>query len=137
MIKILLVIITAALVAACLPKNAFAPPPDEYETWIKQGASELDVWKAMLGCGFASPFRVMEAYPGGERSDEQIAASMRCMEGIGYRQYEQGRPSLVCDGWRSRLMACTSDAAVRKPDVDVRLNSGYCKKYPQSRACVP
>lgn len=135
--RVLLMCAMAVLLTACLPKNAFAPPPDEYETWIKPGASELDVWKAMLDCGFASPFRVVERYPGGDRSDEQIAESMRCIEGAGYRQFERGRPALACDGWRKELLACQPGSAVRKPDVNVRLNSGYCKKYPQARACIP
>lgn len=127
----------AVLLSGCLPKNAFSPPPHDYETWSKPGASELDIWKAMLDCGYASPFAAVEKFPGGDRSDKQIVESMLCLERSGYTHYVERRPTPVCSEWRMKTLACEPDAAIPLPDLNKRLNSGYCKKYPQSRACVP
>lgn len=127
----------ACLISGCLPKSAFAPPPQDYETWTKPGASELDVWKIMLECGYASPFAATGEFPGGYRSDEQIVEAMLCIERSGYRHHVERRATPVCSGWRARTSACQIGATVARPDPSIRLSSGYCKRYPQSRACLP
>jgi len=91
----------------------------------------------MLDCGYASPFKPVETFPGGSRTDEQIAQSMLCVERSGYSHYLDGNLTPVCTGWKAKAAACQPGSVVVTPDPTVRLNSGYCKKYPQSRACVP
>lgn len=132
-----LIFFVAGLVSGCIPRSAFAPPPYDYETWSRSGATELDVWKAMLDCGYASPFEAVADFPGGGRSDEQIVESMLCIERSGYSHYVERRNTPVCSQWRRMQPACQPGARIVTPDANRRLKSGYCKKYPQSRACVP
>ncbi len=128
----------AVLVSGCLPKGAFAPPPDAYEHWAKPGADEVSIWKRMLECNFAEPFGGGRGIQGGERTFDETAASMICMERSGYSYIHEGNIRQVCSisEWK-QSGACGAGAAVPIPDVSRRLGSGYCRKYAQSRACVP
>lgn len=129
-----------AMVAAtgCLPRDAFAPPPDNYEMWTKPGADDVRTWKDLLECNYPSPFGGGARIEGGNRTLEEGAGSMICMERLGYSYKEGHRVQRVCDlsGVKGR-QACISGAGVPTPDVQRRLSSGYCKKYPQSEACTP
>jgi len=50
------VILAIVAMPGCLPRTAFAPPPDNWEMWRKPGTEEVVLWKNLLDCGYASPF---------------------------------------------------------------------------------
>ncbi|MDV2450635.1 hypothetical protein [Xanthomonas hortorum] len=123
------------ILVGCIPLADRSPPPDDYETWKKAGSNNLAVWKVMLECGYASPFRPREKFADGYRTEEQVTESMLCIQNMGYVKYVNGKVSLVCDGFRRGLLPCEYGFKVREPSVEVRINSGYCRKYPKSIAC--
>ncbi|MBB3832663.1 hypothetical protein FHR55_000829 [Xanthomonas arboricola] len=137
MIKIFILFIFIFILAGCIPMASRSPPPDDYETWKKAGSNDLDVWKTMLECGYASPFRPREKFADGYRTEEQVTDSMLCIQKMGYVKYVNGKVSLVCDGFRGALLPCKYGFKVREPGVETRINSGYCKRYPKSIACSP
>jgi len=134
----ILIVFLVVNVCGCLPKDAFAPPPDAYEHWKKPGVDEVTIWKDMLDCNFAEPFGGGRGIEGGQRTFDQTVESMVCMERQGYSYLHEGRTRNVCSipGW-NQSVSCGPGAVIPLPDSARRLNSGYCKKYPQSRACVP
>lgn len=125
-------------VAGCFPRGLFAPPPSNYEMWVKPGVDEVTIWKDLLECDYGHPFSGGAKIEGGGRTFEQTAASMICMERLGYGYNEGLRVGPVCrkNGWKASA-ACLSGTGIPVPDVQRRLSSGYCKKYPKSPACIP
>jgi len=138
LIRITLLAFVVFLTAGCLPRNAFAPPPDNWEMWKKPGTEDVVLWKDLLNCGYDSPFgglRVKERVP---RTLSQVAGSMICMERLGYTHSPRGRDTPICriSGWKS-TDACLLGKDIPIPDPQRRLNGAYCKQYPKSRACIP
>lgn len=128
-------VLLTILSSSCSGFMASPPNPDEYERWSKPGVDQITEWKTMLECNFASPFAVAEEFSEGERTDEDVVRAIRCMEAQGFRN-DYTFP--YCgSAERLRLLACAPSANIPRPDIETRLNSGYCKKYPQSPACVP
>ncbi|WP_313345213.1 hypothetical protein [Stenotrophomonas sp.] len=138
MMKHLVVLLGVALLSGCLSNSAFGPGPDSYEVWVKPGVDDVTIWKDMLDCNYPEPFKSGHGYEGGERTIDQFVGSMICMEHLGYAYREGNKIMRVCEtpGWRKRA-SCQPGANIPVPDTDRRLSSGYCKKYPASRACIP
>lgn len=138
MIKQAMVILAVIVTAGCLPRNAFAPPPDNWEMWKKPSTEDVVLWKDMLDCGYDSPFSGARVKVDVPRTLSQVAGSMICMEQLGYTHSYGGRDIPICriSGWKS-TDACLLGRDIPTPDPQRRLNGGYCKKYPESRACVP
>lgn len=134
--KALLILLVTILGTGCLPRNAFAPPTETYKRWSKPNADDLTIWKDMLECGYAAPFDDLAGIDGSGWDFDQTVASMICMERSGYSYQERGKRIEVCRRYRGNT-SCQANAAIPLPDVSRRLSSGYCKKYPESRACVP
>lgn len=132
------VLLTAVVMAAsgCLPQNAFAPPPDDWETWNRAGTDKDTLWKDMLECGYASPISGVRVEPDPQRTLSHVAGSMICMERLGYTRALRGKAQPTChsSGWKA-TEACVSGKDVPTPDPARRLSSPYCKKYPQATAC--
>lgn len=136
--KIILLVLVCLLTLGCLPRNAFAPPPYNYERWVKPGADKITIWKDMLDCNYAEPLLGGRRIEGGDRTFEQVAGSMICMERLGYAYRTGSSTKEVCrqSGWKA-TEACISGKDIPTPDSQRRLSGGYCKKYPESRACIP
>lgn len=136
--KKIVILVVAILSAGCLPKNAFGPSPFTYEAWEKPGVDRVTIWKDMLDCNYPEPFNSGQGYEGGERTMDQWAASMVCMERLGYGYREERKITRVCQtsGWKSQP-SCRPGADIPVPDTQRRLSSGYCKKLPNAAACTP
>ncbi|HZX78223.1 hypothetical protein [Lysobacter sp.] len=104
--------------------------------WSRPGTDEVTVWKDMLECNYASPFDGIRGLDGADRTFDETVATMICMERTGYAYSERGQKVKVCERYKSNA-SCLPGAAIPLPEAGRRLNGGYCKKYPQSRACVP
>jgi len=106
-----------------------------YESWRKSGASDDEVKRAMLECGYYSPF-------GGEYPMDQNsrALSNQCMIKYGFSQTEYLKLSggkTLCED-RPEIPACQLPLD-QIPDRDVikRLNSPFCKEFSQAMVCQP
>jgi hypothetical protein len=131
-----IIVLIIPLLSGCMARSAFSPPPDAYEHWVKPGVDKVSIWKDMLECNYAEPFGGGRVIEGGRRTFDEVAASMICMEKIGYAYTSNGRVEKVCDVMRESRY-CPNGFLVPPSDINARLNGGYCKKYPKSDACVP
>lgn len=97
----------------------------------------LDVEKHMLECGYPTPF--------GEYADGKVKVNVdvgdvilmhRCMHKLGYR-YDDGasRDYDICRKGRASEPECQRNITIPAPSAQKRLNSPYCKEYPQVEAC--
>lgn len=127
----------ALATTACLPRNAFAPPPDNWEMWTRSNTAEKTIWTDLMECGYSHPLTRMPNNNGKILND--TVGSMICMEKLGYTYREARRGKSVCDlkAWK-RLgeAACLRGEGVPTPSSERRLNSDYCKKYTKSSICV-
>jgi len=145
-IRKFILILAVISMAGCLPRNAFAPPPDNWEMWKKPGADQVTLSKDLLNCGYRTPFSGTGIEVDASRTLSQSAGSMICMERLGYIYSPGGRdkhsprggakPICSMSGWKS-TDACRLGRDIPTPDPQRRLSGGYCKKYPAARACTP
>ncbi|MDI9071542.1 hypothetical protein [Xanthomonas oryzae] len=136
MIKNFLVIFFILIVAGCAGFVPFQPNPDEYERWSAPGASQIDVMKAMLECGYPTPFSIRDRDLNIEPSSNDVVLMLRCMAGSGF--FYDGNNINVCKGSGFRdLSACQSDVLIPRRELSRRLNSAYCKRFINSGACKP
>jgi hypothetical protein len=113
----------------CFGFRPFQPNPPEYQDWSKKGIGELDIKKAMLECGYPSPYEI--------RMDEgidvnDIALVHMCMRANGF-VYDRGR-YVFCDHWRE-LRACRSGAIIPARDKRKGINGIFCHAHPDDPAC--
>ncbi|UXV80328.1 hypothetical protein [Xanthomonas oryzae] len=124
------------MLSGCAGFVPLQPNPDEYERWSASGASQVDVMKAMLECGYTTPFRIadreLNIYP----SSNEVALIVRCMEGSGFL-YDGSSLNYCKDKGFRELPACQLDAPVRRRELSRRVNSPFCKKYTKADACKP
>ncbi len=120
------------LIGGCLGVGAFQPSPPYFQSWVKEGAAELDVKKSLLECGAASPY-------GGGNDANEFALVHFCMVRAGYMPYEYyskqvENPDSWCRNWPA-LPACQLGAEIPVPDLSRRLQSEYCKIRSSSESC--
>lgn len=106
-----------------------------YESWRKPGVSDDEVKRAIMECGYPGPF-------GGESPMDQnsLALSNRCMIKNGFIQtvyLELTHGKTFCEK-HPEIPACHLPLD-QIPDRDVakRLNSPFCKEFPQATVCQP
>lgn len=107
-----------------------------YKSWQKPGASEDEVKRAQLECGYPNPLGPSSV----PMDDNSIALSSRCMNNngfinTGYLKLSGGKT--FCEDY-PHLPACQLPLD-HIPDRDVakRLNSPFCKEFPQATVCQP
>lgn len=128
---------TLLVCAGCLPKNAFAPPPDDWEIWRRAGTDKVTLWKDMLECGYSEPLTTGKISREGFTSEKYVA-TLRCMESLGYAYTQDWRVVPVCKapGLRTNS-SCLPGADVPVPSARLRLEGRYCATFPKSIACTP
>jgi hypothetical protein len=62
----------------------FSRPPPEFENWSKTGVTDLDVKKAMLECGYPSPYQAAQWRIGQAVTQEEFALMYVCMKSYGF-----------------------------------------------------
>jgi hypothetical protein len=95
--------------------------PDEYEMWSKTGASQLQIKKIILECGFVSIYDLGIT----NMSLNNIILSHLCVKNRGYVYV--GRDPCFGFNNNKKPPACLLDAVIPEPSVERRLNSRYCK----------
>ncbi|MFA7351794.1 MAG: hypothetical protein WC009_13625 [Methylotenera sp.] len=119
-------------------RNIDKPPPEDYETWKKPSNSQLDIKKALLGCGAIAPstlgwpYRKAYEKVGLIEQKEQFNHDFlvdRCMLNADFLQQNiSWTLQDACADSRYRdYSACHPDAIIPTPSVERRLNSWYCK----------
>jgi len=126
---------SAILICCVLPLFACVggldkPPPDEYELWMKQGISVLEIKQALLECGNPSPYSISMS----SATPDEFAKRDRCMELAGFSYI--GRLGTYCKN-SSKLASCQPEAVIPKRDPQRRFDSQFCKNYTQSDICKP
>lgn len=135
--KLVLAGVTVLVGVGCLPKNAFAPPPDDWEIWRRADTDQATLWKDMLECGYATPYPTRRIGREGFTIEKHVA-TLRCMESLGYGYTQDWRVVPVCEatGLRSSS-SCLPGADVPVPSARLRLEGRYCAAFPSSVACSP
>jgi len=130
-------------------RNIDKPAPEAYESWVKPGATQLDIKKALLECGDPSPATnsfIYEKALGIKDNDGQLNHQFlthACMEKSGF--VYRWKYTLVdyCSWDRHKhLPACQPSAVIPERSVERRLNSWHCKlktdrDYCRKHAFVP
>lgn len=135
--KLVLAGVTVLAGVGCLPKNAFAPPPDDWEIWRRADTDRATLWKDMLECGYATPYPTRKIGREGFTIEKHVA-TLRCMESLGYDYTQDWGVVPVCEakGLRSSS-SCLPGADVPVPSARLRLEGRYCAAFPSSVACSP
>jgi hypothetical protein len=74
----------ASCISGCFGGEPFQPPPPEFENWSKTGVTDLDVKKAMLECGYPSPYQAAQWRIGQAVTQEEFALMYVCMKSYGF-----------------------------------------------------
>ncbi len=119
------------------------------ESWTKDGATRLDIKKALLECGSPSTQTdrfIYEKSLGIKNSDDMLNHGLlthACMENSGYMYWRKGTFSDYCTVYNYKhLPACQPGAVIPDRSVERRLNSWSCKlktdrEYCRKHAFVP
>lgn len=142
-IKQYIVISVFLALSGCGLKNIDKPAPQEYESWTKRGATQLDIKKALLECGKPSPSPNAWAYEYGlglkdfqEQLNHQFLTDA-CMERAGYKIRWGDSVKKYCSWDRHKnLPACQPSAEIPERSVERRLNSWYCKLKTDVNYCL-
>ncbi|QIE21270.1 hypothetical protein [Xanthomonas oryzae] len=124
----------AFIISGCSDLVLFQPNPNEYEMWSAAGASQIDVEKAMLECGYPTPFSIANKELNLFPSSNEVALMGRCMEKSGFVYADKN--DNACKGFRG-IPACQPDAIIPRRELSRRINSPFCKKYTKADACAP
>jgi len=137
MIHLIAIVFTLTLMALPGCAKPFQPVPPTFKLWQKPNISEDGIKKAMLECGYPTPFEAIDrqAINGTlirHTTNDEIALMELCMEQSGFVSKTQR----FCDLF-PRLEACQSDNVklVPKRDISRRLGGAYCVKNKNTLAC--
>lgn len=140
-------ILTGTLLAGCseyvarnLPMGEPAHLPDD--SWMKHGATRLDIRKALLECGSPSTQvdRFIYEKSLGIKDDDDILnhglLTHACMENSGYQYWRKGAFADYCSVYNYKhLPACQAGATIPERSVERRLNSWYCRLKTDREYC--
>lgn len=131
--RLLLIVLVGISLAGCFRQTSHTIA---YKSWQKPGASEDEVKRAQLECGYPNPLGSSSV----PMDDNSIALSSRCMTKNGfintdYLKYTHGKT--FCEK-HPEIPACHLPLD-QIPDRSVakRLNSQFCKEFPQATVCQP
>ena len=152
------IVLVVLFISGCASKP-FQPPTKTYEDWIDGRHSELEIKKALLECGYPSPFtdypshmnskEFIEKMKGGVFNRDTYVKNHRCMLKAGF--VNNMKESFYCDD--SPGLPCVKDKVCQPvstscdlpwdkiPDRNItkRLESDYCKHkiYRTYPVCQP
>lgn len=131
-------------------RNIDQPAPPAWKAWVKKGATDLEIKKAVLECGAPDPEVNGFIYTaaGIKDFDEQMNHSFltgACMEKAGFIDRWRSVAQSCADSnfpKRRDYAACQPGAVIPQRNVERRLNSWLCKletdrEYCRKHAVVP
>jgi len=115
----------------------------EYEEWTKGKASEIEIVKALLECGYpeaypGSVYRKTKINPYEKIGEKERVVIHKCMKKAGFIFHEGTQNK---SGYSSTIRILNKypsyPSVIPSRDINKRLKSPYCKAYPNSRPCEP
>jgi len=136
-INALIIVVILLMSTACNISNMYKGHPQfntPSENWLKDSASDLDVKRAKLECGYTYLDKSVIPF-----SLKDNLFAYRCMHKAGFTYYRSDYN--FCENIKDpKIIRLCNLPLSQIPDRDVnkRLNSLYCKKYaPNSPECRP
>lgn len=124
----IITILLISILPGCSLGHLDQPPGPLHEVYVKKGADELEVKKALMECGYPAPYYV--TWQGYDLTDNQAVEYTSCMEKSGFRVTERVGRDAACYTYRNEnLPACKPNAVIPSRSVSRRLNSAYCKEW--------
>ena len=124
------------ILSGCNIESKFQPVPDYYKLWTKDDATELDVKKALIECGWPSPNPSGSGPDVNHMTTNDMALAELCMKHSGFSHHDPfGHNGSFCKLDRT-LPACQPGAEIPKPSKERRLNSPYCKRKMSYEYCL-
>jgi hypothetical protein len=133
--KTMLIVAAMPLLAGCFGYKPFQPNPYEYERWSKPDDSEFAIRKAMLECGYPSPNGVRDRMISLSTTPDEIVLMYKCMSNSGYLY--DGKKYNVCQHGYADVVSCKPGAVAPERKVSRRLDSRFCRAFPNADACEP
>jgi hypothetical protein len=127
------VLLLTLCISGCLGWEPFQPPPPEFESWAKVDVTSLNVKKAMLECGYPSPYQAAQWQAGKAVTQEEFAEMYMCMKSSGF-VFAGGRYDF-CEHSRN-LKACRSGVAPPARDINKRINGTFCHAHSNDPVCL-
>jgi hypothetical protein len=153
--RLFLFLLIGVLCVSCRPFGGFRPPPDEWTSYQKSGLTERQIYTAMMECGWPYPgdlvyaplevkerlgFNFQNTVEGHNDFANLARLTGQCMANVGLPSkneiscHTQDQETKKWTKTRS-IPACQPNAVIPKRSVETRLNSRFCKEYPNARAC--
>lgn len=149
MIKRLLVLVIL-FISGCASKP-FQPPTKTYQDWIDGRHSELEIKKALLECGYPSPFADYPIPYDASYTKDNYVKAYKCMLKAGFVNNLKHPSSHIC--YDSAGLPCNTDIKcqprpqacdlpwdkIPNRSIKKRLESDYCKHklYRTYPVCQP
>ncbi|GAB2590512.1 hypothetical protein ISP15_17655 [Dyella jejuensis] len=124
----------AIFLNGCLGYKPFQPPPSGSEIWKKEGASEAMVTLALLECGSREPRGRVPGLQETETVNDDVLTRL-CMEKSGFTSDSQYSAANFCQMLGNKPTACNPGIVPPTRDVSRRLNSQFCKAFPDADVC--
>jgi hypothetical protein len=131
---LLLCCFAAILLCGCFGFKPFQPPPSGNERWRKSGATEPDVTAALLECGYLEPRGRVPGLNVSMSVNDDILGRL-CMEKSGFVSDPEDSAEGYCKILRNEPVACQPGTPAPSRDVNKRLSSQFCKRFPCADVC--
>ena len=124
------------LLSGCNIASKFQPVSDAYLLWTKPGATELDVKKALMECGWPSPSPSGQGPDVAHMSLNDMALADLCLIKAGFTYHDPFKMNGSFCRLDPSLPACQPGAEIPKPSKERRLKSEYCKRKTDYQYCL-
>lgn len=155
--KLFLTMLIGLLCLACTPFGGFKPPPDAWTYYRGAGMDEREVYFVLMECGWPYPgdltyvprevkeqlgIDFKNTIAGVRGFSNMSTLTSKCMANSGFPSSGYD----ICRGWKDTKTgkhvpndepACQPNAVIPVRSVSNRINSRYCKEYPNAKACQP
>lgn len=131
--KAIATLIAAGLLSGCFGFKPFQPPPDPDQRWKKAGVTNTEVVAALLECGVATPrgpnhqIRIF-------MTPDEVALSKLCMEHAGFVSDADDSWAGYCKNFKE-IDSCKPGTEAPPRSALMRLNSQFCKTFPNADVC--
>jgi hypothetical protein len=121
------------LLAGCVGYEPFQPPPGQDQRWKKDGATDTEIVNALLECGVSTP-RGANSKIRITTTPDEVALSRLCMEHAGFVSDFGDSWAGYCRNFRG-VDSCKTGTMAPRRDINKRLNSQFCKIFPNADVC--
>ncbi|MFK2902214.1 hypothetical protein ISP15_17945 [Dyella jejuensis] len=131
--KVIIILIATFILIGCFGFKPFQPPPDPDKRWRKPGATDTEIVAALLECGVPTP-RGPNIKVRVTMTTDEVALSKLCMEHSGFTSDFDDSWSGYCLKFKD-INSCGLGTKAPSRDKNKRLNSQFCKSFPNADVC--